>query len=134
MLPPFDDFGNLPAGIHRCSVAELVARFGGGSQERSVEMSELARFIAAAKAAGVRRVLINGSFVTGKLSPNDVDVIILPGDDYPRQGLPLDASELIWPFLQIIVAADETDFEAWANREFATDRKNRSKGVVEIIL
>ena len=84
MLPPFDDFGNLPQGIHLCSVAELVARFGSGSDERSAEISELVRFIEAAKAAGVRRLLVNGSFVTDKLSPNDVDIVFLPGSDYPR--------------------------------------------------
>jgi hypothetical protein len=78
--------------------------------------------------------LANGSFVTGKLSPNDVDVVILPGPDYPKNGVMLDADELVWPFLQIIVAADDEDFEAWATKQFATDRKKRPKGVVEVML
>lgn len=112
MLPPFDDFGNLPSGIHTCSLVELIARFGMGSEEREAEINELVQFIAAAKAAGVRRLLVNGSFVTGKLSPNDVDIVFLPGPDYPRQGQKLDGDELVWPFLQIIVAADDADFEA----------------------
>src|SRR5206468_999859 len=134
MLPPFDDVGHLPAGIHTCSVAELVARFGEGSEERETEISELLQFIEAAKASGVRRLLVNGSFVTGKLAPNDVDVVILPGPDYPREGPKLDDEELVWPFLQIIVAADDADFEAWATRQFATDRRKRPKGVVEVEL
>src|SRR6266851_9457239 len=131
MLPPFDDVGNLPPGIHACSVAELVARFGSGSEEREAEISELVQFIEAAKTAGVRRLLVNGSFVTGKLSPNDVDVVFLPGPDYPRQSQRLDSDEMVWPFLQIIVAADDADFEAWATRQFATDRRKNPKGVVE---
>jgi ribonuclease D len=49
MLPPFDDAGNLPPGIHPCSVAELVERFGSGSEERETEISELLHFIEAAK-------------------------------------------------------------------------------------
>jgi hypothetical protein len=134
MLPPFDDIGNLPPGIHSCSVAELVARFGGGSEERVAEIRELLHFIEAAKTAGVRRLMVNGSFVTGKLAPNDVDVVFLPGPDYPRQGPRLDDDELLWPFLQIIVAADDVDFDAWATRQFATDRRNRPKGVVEVML
>lgn len=134
MLPAFDDFGNLPPGIHPCSVAELVARFGSGSEEREAEISELWRFIEAAKTTGVRRLLVNGSFVTGKLAPNDVDVVFLPGSDYPRHGQKLDGAELVWPFLQIIVAADDADFEAWATRQFATDRRKRPKGVVEVML
>ena len=134
MLPPFDDVGNLPPGIHACSVDELIARFGSGSEEREAEISELEQFIEAARTAGVRRLLVNGSFVTGKLAPNDVDVVFLPGPDYPRAGPRLDDEELVWPFLQIIVAADDADFEAWATRQFATDRKRRPKGVVEVVL
>ncbi|HTU22078.1 MAG TPA: hypothetical protein VMG10_28825 [Gemmataceae bacterium] len=134
MLPPFDDVGNLPPGIHPCSVAELVERFGSGSEEREAEISELVQLIEAAKRAGARRLLVNGSFVTGKLAPNDVDVVILPGPDYPRQCLPLESDELVWPFLQIIVAVDDADLELWATRHFATDRHKRPKGVVEVTL
>jgi hypothetical protein len=134
MLPPFDDHGNLPAGIHLCTIEELAARFGNGSEERATEISELLQFIDAAQRAGVRRLLVNGSFVTAKLAPNDVDVVLLPGPGYPRQGPRLDSDELVWPFLQIIVAADDADFEAWAITQFGTDRKRRPKGVVEVIL
>ncbi len=52
MLPPFGDYGNLPAGIHPCTVDELAARFGIGSDEREAEINELVQFIEAAKAAG----------------------------------------------------------------------------------
>jgi len=134
MLPPFDEAGNLPPGIHSCSEGELIARFGSGSEEREAEISELVQFIAAARKAGVRRLLVNGSFVTGKPAPNDVDVVILPGQDYPREGPRLDDEQLVWPFLQIIVAADDADFEAWATHQFGTDRKKRPKGVVEVVL
>ena len=134
MLPPLDDYGNLPPGIHVCSVEELVARFGTGSEERETETSELLQFIEAARKAGVSRLLVNGSFVTGKLAPNDVDVVVLPGPGYPKQAQPLDNDELVWPFLQVLVAADNADFEAWATRQFATDRRKRPKGVVEVTL
>ncbi|HEV3023372.1 MAG TPA: hypothetical protein VGX76_12930 [Pirellulales bacterium] len=134
MLPPFDDFGNLPAGIHVCTVDELDSRFGSGSEERHTQMDELRQFIDAARAAGVARVMVNGSFVTGKRVPNDVDVAILPGPDYPRGQPRLDGDELVWPFLQIIVAADNADFESWAAKQFSTDRRKRSKGVVEVVL
>jgi hypothetical protein len=79
-------------------------------------------------------VIINGSFVTGVLAPNDVDIVFLPGPGYPRQGPKLNSDELVWPFLQIIVAADDADFEFWALKQFATDRKKRPKGVVEMLL
>ena len=134
MLPPFDDYGNLPPGIHRCMLAEVADRFGSGSEERVAEIRELEWFIEAAIAAGIRRLLVNGSFVTGKLCPNDIDVVILPGDGYPRKGEVLDSDDSVWPYLHIIVAADDVDFEAWATRQFGTDRRRREKGVVEVIL
>jgi hypothetical protein len=134
MLPAFDEFGNLPQGIHRCSSEEVATRFGGGSEERRAEISELLEFIEAARSAGVRRLLVNGSFVTEKPAPNDVDVVILPGEGYPRLGQKLEDDELSWPFLQVIVAADDADFEAWAIRQFGTDRNSRAKGVVEVML
>jgi hypothetical protein len=61
-------------------------------------------------------------------------VVILPGADYPRGHPRLDDEELVWPFLQIIVAADDADFEAWATHQFATDRRKRPKGVLEVLL
>jgi hypothetical protein len=134
MLPAFDDSGNLPTGIHVCTPEELAVRFGSGSEERTTEISELLQFIEAAKTAGVRRLMVNGSFVTGKLAPNDVDVVILPGPRYPGAGRRLESDELVWPFLQVIVAADDADSEAWAVKQFATDRRKRPKGVVEVIL
>jgi hypothetical protein len=134
MLPAFDEFGNLPPGIHRATIEDVVQRFGAGSPERDVEGQELLQFIEWARRAGVRRLVVNGSFVTATPAPNDVDLIILPGPDYPRDQ-PSDIDEEVrWPFLQVLVAADEDDMERWALLDFGTDRKQRPKGVVEVIL
>src|SRR5947207_3858257 len=124
MLPAFDEHGNLPFGIHPCTVDELVIRFRGGSPEREIEIQEVIQFIEWSRRAGVLRLIINGSFVTQKASPNDVDIVILPGPDYPREQQPL----------QIFVADDNADLEAWAFQDFGTDREDHRKGVVEVIL
>jgi len=134
MLPAFDEFGNLPPGIHRATIEEVVQQFGAGSPERDVEARELVQFVEWARRGGVRRLIVNGSFVTAKAAPNDVDLIILPGPDYPGdQSSPTD-DELRWPFLQVLVAADEDDLERWALQDFGTDRNQRPKGVVEVTL
>ena len=39
--------------------------------------------------------------------------------------------EPVWPFLQILIAADEADVERWAVDDFGTDRDGRDKGVVD---
>jgi hypothetical protein len=134
MLPAFDRDGNLPFGIHPGAVDELVTRFGSGSSERELEIQELIQFIEWARRAGVRRLIINGSFVTQKDAPNDVDIVILPGADYPRDQRPVGEEETLWPFLQIFVADDDADLEAWALQDFGTDRDFHKKGVVEVIL
>lgn len=135
MLPPFDERGYLPFGIHSCTVDELAARFGSGSPEREIETRELVQFIQWAQGAGVRRLIVNGSYVTQKEDPNDVDLVILPGPDYPRDKRPVsEEEEKLWPFLHIFVADDDADLEAWALRDFGTDREFHQKGVIEIPL
>lgn len=134
MLPDFDDNGNLPPGIHEATIEEVAERFGSGSPEREVEIRELQSFVEWARGSDVRRLLINGSFVTSVRSPNDVDVVILPDEKMLtsiRLGERFDA---VWPFLQVFVALDEVDFEQWAGDDFATDRRGIPKGVVEIEL
>ena len=135
MLPEFDEVGNLPAGVHLAIIEEVVVRFGVGSPERDVEGHELIEFVKWARRAGVRRLIVDGSFVTKKESPNDVDLVILPGPDYPRwQRRTDDEPEVSWPFLHVLVAADDDDLERWVSEDFGTDRLQRSKGVVEVIL
>jgi len=38
MLPPFDESGLLPSGIHPAMLAEIAARFGRFSELRRVQM------------------------------------------------------------------------------------------------
>ncbi len=83
---------------------------------------------------GAKRILVNGSFVTRVVSPNDVDVILLPSVDTASIMEGEGSSELRWPFIQILFAADDADFEAWARQDFGTDREGRSKGVVELVV
>lgn len=124
----------MPPGIHRCTFEELDERFGHGSPEREVEIRELWQLMDWARIAGVRRLIVNGSFVTAKRAPNDVDVVILPGVDYPRDERPASEEAARCPFIQIVVAADNDDLEAWAIEDFGTDRNLAPKGVVEVDL
>jgi hypothetical protein len=134
MLPEFNDNGYLPAGIHVCDVEEVAVRFGAGSPEREIETKELLEFIEWSRRAGVQRLIINGSYVTATQSPNDVDIVILPGEGYPRAEPPYSEQNAVWPFLQIVVAVDEADLMNWAMKDFGTDRELIEKGVVEVLL
>ena len=134
MLPSLDENGYLPPGIHLCTIDELASRFGHGSPEREVETQELLGFVAWERRAGIIRLVVNGSYVTAKKSSNDVDIVALPGRDYPRAELAFSQVAMQWPFLQVFIAADSQDLEAWALQDFGTDRNQRAKGVVEVIL
>jgi hypothetical protein len=133
-VPPFDEHGNLPPGVHRCTFEEVALRLGTGSPERQVETKELLRFIECARSVGAKRPLINGSFVTDEVEPNDVDIVVLPGGVYPTDPPFFEEGEKLWPFLHIQVAADDQDLEDWINKDFGIDRNNRPKGVIEVIL
>ena len=76
-LPPFTESGVLPPGIHPATLDELEARFGSGSELRRVQVESLRWLVALARRAGVRRFVIDGSFVSDIEEPNDVDCVLL---------------------------------------------------------
>jgi hypothetical protein len=128
VIPAFDANGNLPPGIYRCTEGEIAARFGQGSSERQVETSELMEFVRWARQTGTRRLLIDGSYITSKTAPNDVDVVILPRPVFAE------VPEGRFPFLHVQLAADEADVEQWARVDFGEDRNGNAKGIVEVEL
>ena len=72
MIPPFDDSGNLPPGVHEATWDEFADRFGITPQRRSL-LAGLYSALQVLQSAGCRAVYIDGSFVTNKLVPNDFD-------------------------------------------------------------
>ena len=114
MLPTFNDDGFLDPGIHCCGIDELVARFGSGSTGTRGRDARIDWFHRVGTSGGVSRLIVNGSYVTEATAPQDVDLVILPGPDYPKDQQPVTEQELSWPFLHILVAADEHDLEVWA--------------------
>ena len=73
MIPDFNDDGYLPAGIHAAGMDEIAARFGQELELRRVQMESLRWLVNLAKRGGVQRLIVNGSFVSDKWEPNDID-------------------------------------------------------------
>ena len=71
-LPLHQSDGLLPPGVHRCTWAELEARFG-PSAYRSSLLSGLLEAARLLVVAGCRTLYIDGSFVTAKQFPGDFD-------------------------------------------------------------
>ncbi len=73
MIPAFDGSGNLPPGVHEADWDEIVQRFGWTSWRREL-LAGLKAALEPLREAGCRRVFVNGSFVTDKDKPGDIDV------------------------------------------------------------
>ncbi len=72
MIPPFDERGFLPPGEYVCAWTECVERFGNHPQRQRL-LTGLREVLDILRAAGCRTVYLDGSFVTDKPRPNDVD-------------------------------------------------------------
>jgi hypothetical protein len=91
---------------------------------------------------GARRLLVDGSFVTAKEEPNDIDAVVLLPPDFERQ-----IAEGLQPVLEleqmlltrrpeeIFAAEDEADWNEWVEFFSRTrEADGRRKGLVEIRL
>lgn len=71
-IPPFDDSGNLPEGIHEATWEEVIDRYGTTDRRREL-LEGLRQALESLHAAGCRRLYVDGSFVTAKDEPADFD-------------------------------------------------------------
>lgn len=140
----FDQHGNLPPGIHRLAVQEVLDRFGVGSPRREWLGLRLRDLLDVARASGlVRRVYVWGSFASAKPAPNDLDVLlVLQADlvDDQLVGLVRDlvdherarvrfTADVFWVREDIGQAGLALLLET-----YGFDRHNRSRGIVEVLL
>jgi hypothetical protein len=78
-------------------------------------------------------MIIDGSFVTERLEPNDVDCVLLIGPEYPRDAQTHRALLSGLPFLDIQIV-DGEGFEKFMSTIFAYDKRLCPRGLVEVIL
>jgi hypothetical protein len=144
MIPPLGESGVLPPDIHEAEDwAEVAARFG-GTPQRVRLLTKLRRGLDNLRDAGCPWVLLDGSFVTSKPEPNDVDGC---WEDAPT----VDRSRLDRCFLPRSVAEKlrqkaeygmdfyrATSFEAESGKSFLeffqSDRDGRDRGIVRLNL
>ena len=86
LLPDFDSKGDLPAGVHRATLKDVVERFGHGTPQREDVTSRLLRVYEIAQGTGkLERFVLFGSYVTQKPAPNDIDIILIMRDDFREE-------------------------------------------------
>ena len=133
MIPEFNEYGYLAAGVHAATLEEVALRFGTQSELRRVQMESLRWLAELAHAAGVQRLILNGSFTTDVAEPNDVDCLFLVGSDFPRDSAAENDIRQGIPFLDIHIV-ELRDFAFYIETLYATDRYFVSKGMVEVVL
>lgn len=133
MIPPFDDHGYLPAGVHPATLEEIEGRFGRETEVRRAQAESLRWLVDLARRAGIGRLVINGSFVTDTPDPNDVDCALLVAADFEIEAGLQEEFEIGLPFLQIELLL-APDFAVMVERVYSSDRDMVPKGVVEVAL
>ena len=94
-LPAFDESGNLPEGFHVASLSDVVARFGFGSDQRNLVTDSLRHIHSLAMQTGkLDKLIVFGSYVSDKLEPNDVDVILVLTDEFRLDDCPSESLSL----------------------------------------
>ncbi len=98
-IPELNEHGLLPPGVHACTLDEIKIRFGSfvGSDRRVHIFAKLIELVSALKRSGLfEALLLDGSFVTAKTAPNDIDAIALlrKGHDFERD-LPISEYGLV---------------------------------------
>ena len=132
MIPPFEDMGYLPPGVHPATLDEIEVQFGRASELRTVQMESLRWLVEVARRAGVERIVINGSFTTAVPEPNDVDCVLLIGSGFPNDRRAEEELMQGLPFLDINLVGHD-GWKELIDSVFATDRRRNPKGMIEVV-
>jgi hypothetical protein len=79
-IPNLNEQGLLPPGIYDCSLEEIGERFGTfqSTDRRSRLYERLQEYLTQVRSSNLAlAVIVNGSFVTSKADPNDIDLILV---------------------------------------------------------
>ena len=79
-IPALDEHGLLPSGVHDCTLEEVRVRFGRfqGSDVRGRLFANLAELVGELMRSDlVAAVVVDGSFITAKSTPNDIDLLLV---------------------------------------------------------
>lgn len=143
MLPPFNALGDLPAGIHPATLANVLDRLGGGTPQRVAVGQRLERIHRIATATGhLARLLVFGSFVTDKPEPRDLDVFLLMDDGFDASQVTGEAALLFdhsaadahfgasvfWLRRLTAWGGEQSVIEFWQSK-----RDGGQRGIVEVI-
>jgi hypothetical protein len=142
-LPAFNEEGDLPPGVFRATLADVLGRFGQGSVQRRAVADRLNRlYQLVALTRQLARFVVFGSFITAKADPGDVDVILLMEDTFDLasvtgesalvfEHMEADAhfgASVFWTRRSGALGGEQAMVEYWQVR-----REGGRRGIVEIV-
>jgi len=141
-IPPLNEHGFLPAGLHLASLEQVEAQFGLTTEIRRALYRRLAEYIDLARHVGAVRFFIGGSFVSSKPEPGDVDIVIWVGDRFVRlleagdeKALNLELRFLTRIPKEAFAVFDEEGWLDWVEFfSLVRGRRDERKGLIEVKL
>ena len=142
MIPDFREDGYLPEGLHLATAAEITFRFGTATPRRRRLAVRLRRWIELSRSVAAKRLFVDGSFVTAKPEPDDIDAVVWLGDDFVDRVNRGDVAAIELEMMlvtrqpeEIFAAEDRRDWDDWVEFFSRTrEADGRRKGVVEVEL
>ena len=142
-LPAFHENGDLPVGIYRATLAEVLEHFGTATLQRRLVGQRLERIYALAASTGqVTRFAVFGSFVTATPHPNDIDIFLIMADTFDASQMQDEAAiifdhqaaqniggaSVFWIRQLAAIGGEDEALAYWQ-----TKRDHTRRGIVEVI-
>ena len=139
----FNKNGDLPKGIHKASLSDVIEHFGKGNFQRAILTQRLHRIYDLAVETGqTARFIIFGSFVTDKPNPQDLDIFLLMEDTFDIRQVTggarilfdhmvaqnYEGSSIFWLRRMAALDGEETAIEHWQIK-----RDGKKRGIVEVL-
>ena len=139
----FDNKGDLPKGIHKASLSDIIEHFGKGNFQRAILGQRLCRiYDLAVKTGQTARFIIFGSFVTDKTNPQDLDIFLLMEDTFDIRLVTGEAriifnhmaaqnyegASIFWLRRMAALDGEDAAIEHWQIK-----RDGKKRGIVEVL-
>ena len=143
LWPAFNELGDLPIGVYRATLAEVIAHFGYGTAQRIAITARLEHIYALARRTGsVQRFIIFGSYVTAAHHPRDIDIFLVMQGGFQPHDAPSEAqclfrhdtaqselgASIFWVNAETSFADTEDLIIGWQTR-----RDLQRRGIVEVV-
>ena len=131
-LPPLQADGTLPPGRHQISgLDEIFASFPAVTTQRQILDAALTQLVAVISQLRLgTQLVIDGSYLSGKLAPNDIDGVLLStglNEAATLQQLAVAGVDLM--LLDLFVVTSILRFDRWV-QFFSQDRAGNTRGVI----